>query len=508
MILVNGTIRTMDRYRPTVAELVVGGAVVGDRREGPRGRERVDLGGRCVVPGFTDSHTHFPTWSMIRGWLDLESCATLEATLERVHAAAKDALPERWLIGYGWPSGLSDATKASAREALDAATGAVPAALWSKDMHTFWLNSAGIARAAADLVADGDTVEVDDRGRPTGILRETAAWRFRERQLDVSVDEYADAVIDGIGVAHSRGVTAVHDKDGWIGAPEIWRRVRERGELTLRVWQSVPPQRVSAYEAMRAEGAEGDFLRVGYVKIFVDGSLGSGTALMRGTGGVTTTNADELVTILREVGAAGWPVAVHAIGDEANRIALDAFEATNEVWRPRGLRQRMEHAQHLHPDDVRRFAALGIACSVQFADGVLSRDAVDGLPSALAEGSFAFRTLLDSGALIVNGSDAPLTELDPLLGIRAAVLRTLDERPPWRPQQALTAIQALEASTVQPAWLCGEEHSRGRLVPGQLADLVVLDGDPVACTPEDLDSIRVVATMVGGRWVHNPPPWD
>jgi hypothetical protein len=126
----------------------------------------------------------------------------------------------------------------------------------------------------------------------------------------------------------------------------------------------------------------------------------------------------------------------------------------------------------------------------------------------LAEGSFAFRTLSDSGAVIVNGSDAPLTEFDPLLGIRAAVARTLDGRGPWRPQQALTPVEALEATTVWPAWLSGEELCRGRLVPGQLADLTVLDGDPVACAPDNLASIGVVATMVGGRWVHNPPPWD
>jgi predicted amidohydrolase YtcJ len=139
---------------------------------------------------------------------------------------------------------------------------------------------------------------------------------------------------------------------------------------------------------------------------------------------------------------------------------------------------------------------------------VLSRDAVDQLPPSVANGSFAFRTLADSGARLVNGSDAPLTELDPLLGLRAAVLRTLDERPPWRPDQALQAIEVLRASTVEPAWLCGEEHCRGKLVPGQLADLVVLDRDPVACTPEELAEIGVIATMVAGRWVHNPPPWN
>ena len=508
MILTNGTIRTLERSRPTVDELIVEGAVVRSEPLGVGRQDRIDLGGRCVVPGFTDSHVHFPTWSIIRRWVSLEGCTSLPDMLGLVAAAAAETPLDRWLVGYGWAGDLLPATGSRARHVLDGATGAVPTALWSKDMHTFWLNSEGIAKVACELDADGDTVEVDERGEPTGILREAAAFRFRERWLAFSIDEYADAVIEAIDVAHSRGVTAIHDKDGWIGAPAIWERVRDRGELGLRVWQSVPPEQMTAYEGMHKAGAEGDFLRVGYIKLFVDGSLGSGTALMLGGGGVTTTSAVDLVSIIYEASAAGWPVAVHAIGDMANRIALDALEATSEAWRPRGLRQRVEHAQHLDPDDVPRFAALGVACSVQFTDGVLSRDAVDGLPPSLAEGSFAFRTLSDSGAVIVNGSDAPLTEFDPLLGIRAAVARTLDERGPWRPEQALTVVEALEASTVWPAWLCGEERHRGRLVPGQLADLTVLDRDPVTCPSDDLASIRVVATMVDGRWVHNPPPWD
>jgi hypothetical protein len=508
MILTNGTIRTLDRARPTVDELVVEGAAVRDQPLDTDRLVRVDLGGRCVVPGFTDSHIHFPTWSIIRRWVDLEGCTSLHAMLELVAAVAVETSPDRWLVGYGWTGDLLRDTRSEARQFLDRATGTVPTALWSKDMHTFWLNSEAIARVAGELGVDGDTVEVDERGEPTGILREAAAWRFRERWLAFSIDEYADAVIEAIAVAHARGVTAIHDKDGWIGAPAIWERVRDRGELSLRVWQSVPPEQMSAHEAMHQASAEGDFLRVGYVKLFVDGSLGSGTALMLGGGGVTTEGPEDLVSIIHEASASGWPVAVHAIGDRANQIALDAFEATSQAWQPRGLRQRVEHAQHLDPDDLPRFAGLGVACSVQFTDGVISRDAVDGLGPSLAEGSFAFRTLLDSGALIVNGSDAPLTEFDPLLGIRAAAFRTLDERGPWRPEQALTVMEALEASTVQPAWLCGEENHRGRLVPGQLADLTVLSGDPVTCEPDDLAGIRVVATMVGGRWVHNPPPWD
>jgi predicted amidohydrolase YtcJ len=199
---------------------------------------------------------------------------------------------------------------------------------------------------------------------------------------------------------------------------------------------------------------------------------------------------------------------VHALGDRANRDALDAFEATREVWSTRKLRPRIEHAQLLAPEDLPRFAALGVACSVQFSHAPSDRDLADRFWAGKTDGAYAYRSLWDSGALIANGSDAPIEELDPWAGVCAGVLRTIDERPAWHPEQRLTLEQSLTATCVNPAWLAGDEHRRGRLVPGFLADLVVLDRDPFALEPEDLPSVEVVATMLGGRWVHNPPPWD
>jgi predicted amidohydrolase YtcJ len=196
-------------------------------------------------------------------------------------------------------------------------------------------------------------------------------------------------------------------------------------------------------------------------------------------------------------------VAVHAIGDRANREALDAFEATRDAWGPLGLRQRIEHAQLLAPEDLPRFAALGVACSVQFSHAPSDRDIADQFWSGKTAGAYAFRSLLDSGAVVANGSDAPIEELDPLAGIRAGVRRTIDGRDAWHPEQSLSIEQAFLATCVAPAWLARDERRRGTLVPGHAADLVVLDRDPW----DDLDA-QVVATMVGGRWVHNPPPWD
>ncbi|HEY7381715.1 MAG TPA: amidohydrolase [Gaiella sp.] len=508
MILANGVIRTLDSSLPRAATL----AVAGDRVAGGVGTheralptpDHVDLGGRCVLPAFTDSHVHFPTWSLAQTDVRLDGAASLAEALDRVrsHTAAGD-----WVRGTGWRDALWEETPSAA--ALDAVTGERPAALWAKDYHSLWLNSAALARAGGDLDVAGGVVERHEDGAPTGILREESAWRFRDRFVQVSDEEWVSATRRGIHLAHSRGVAAVHDKDGWLGAPSIFGHVHERDGLTLRVWQSLPHERIGELSALGLRSRLGDdFLRLGYLKAFMDGTLGSQTAWMLDGSGVVITSGEELQEIIRAGAAVGWPVAVHAIGDRANREALDAFAATRDTWQPLGLRQRVEHAQCLAPEDVGRFAELGVACSVQFVHGPSDRDLAERFWPDKLEGTYAFRSLWDSGAVVANGSDAPVEELDPLAGIRAGVQRSIDGRPAWRPEQAVTIEQALLASTVTPAWLAGDERHRGKLLPGYLADLVVLSRDPLECPADELESVEVVATMVGGRWVHNPPPWD
>ena len=508
MILANGVIRTMDASLPTCAAL----ALAGDRVVGGVGAhenalptpERVDLGGRCALPAFTDAHVHFPTWSL--AWRDvrLEDAASLAEALARVAAHPRRGT---WLRGTGWRDALW--AEHPSREPLDEVTGETPAALWSKDYHSLWLNSAGLARANGDLEVPGGVVERDGAGEPTGILREESAWRFRDRYVAVSEDEWVAATREGIKVANARGVGAIHDKDGWLGANAIFARIHENDGLTLRVWQSLPHDRVRELAELRIRSGLGDdYLRLGYLKAFMDGTLGSQTAWMLDASGVVITSGEELVEIVRSAAAAGWPVAVHAIGDRANREALDAFETTRDLWQPLGLRHRIEHAQCLDPADVGRFAELGVACSVQYSHAPSDRDLAERFWGERLDGTYAFRSLTESGAVVANGSDAPVEELDPLAGIAAGVRRTIDDRPGWRPEESVTVEQALHATTVAPAWLAGDERRRGTLLPGRLADLVVLDRDPVACEPDELPSVAVVATMVGGRWVHNPPPWD
>jgi predicted amidohydrolase YtcJ len=503
MILRNGTIRTLDPSLPTISSLwiaderIAGG--VGVHETSLPSPETVDLGGRCVLPGFTDSHVHFPTWALARQDVDLHDCESLAEALDRIRKAPRTG---SWLRGQGWrdadwPDGPPT------RAALDEIEAERPAMLISKDYHALWLNSAALSLAGGDLEVEGGVVVRDETGEPTGVLYEEAAWQFKGRFMHVPAEEYVEAMRDGVKVAAARGVTALHDKDGWLGAIGLWQRLEHQGSLPLRVWQSTPAERLPQLRELGLRsGAGSPLLRLGYLKTFMDGTLGSQTAWMADGSGVVITTSDELEEIVRSGAEAGWPVSVHAIGDAANKAALDAFERSGDMWRPLGLRQRIEHAQCLAVEDVARFAEVGIAVSLQFTHAPSDEQLAKRFWPDRLEGTYSFRSLLDSGALLANGSDAPVEELEPWAGVIAAVLDH------WRDDQRLTLDQALHAVCVAPAWLSHDERVRGTLVPGRYADLVVLDRDPFACEPEELREVQVVATMLGGRWTHNPPPWD
>ena len=287
----------------------------------------VNLGGRCVLPAFTDSHVHFPTWSLAQRQVKLDGCSSIEEALDRVRAA--DVAPGRWLRGYGWRDGDWSPRTEPTKELLDAVTGETPTILISKDYHSVWLNSTALAAAGGDLEVHGGVVERDAAGEPTGILREESAWRFRDRYVLTTEDEWVEATRAGLKLANSRGVGAIHDKDGWLGAPGIFQRLRDEGNLSLRVWGSIPHEQLDSAAALSLRSGFGDdHLRIGYLKCFMDGTLGSQTALMTDGSGVEITSRAELEEIIRRAAERGWPVGVHAIGDQANRNALDAFEAT------------------------------------------------------------------------------------------------------------------------------------------------------------------------------------
>jgi predicted amidohydrolase YtcJ len=491
MILHNGPVYTMDPRLPRVSALAVAGAQVAggvDVREGDAdtvGHERIDLEGRCVLPGFTDAHVHFLEWSLARLQLDLRGCGSKAEALRRVASAGGTG----WLRGRGWePVRWPDGPPSAAD--LDAVTGERPAALWSQDGHTLWLNSAALATAPA--------------GAAGGILRENDAFAFP--LPDPEPLERSRAVRAGMAEANARGVVAVHDFQR-AGGRRLWQRLDADRRLHLRVHMVVPVERLGAATALELRAGFGsELVRVGPVKVFMDGALGSGTAWMLDGSGDALVSAGELEAIAREAAASGLAVAVHAIGDGAVRAALDGLEAARDAWEQVPVSPRIEHAQCVDDADLARFGELGVTASVQPSHAMDDRDLADRAWGARAAAAYRWRDLLDARADLAFGSDAPVAELDPLAGIQAAVHRTSDEREPWYPQQGLDVADAVLGFTAGAAHAVGEHRRRGLLLPGYAADLAVLDTDIIS-HPDRIGQARVVATMLAGRWVHGAPPW-
>lgn len=505
-------VRTLDPTLPRAWGIALSGSRILSLMRGPTdlpygARDEMSIEG-CVLPGFTDAHVHFPTWALSRRELSLGDARSLEEATTTIARARHSELASsaKWIRGRGFRDALWADGKPT-RHDLDSVCSDVPVALFSHDSHTLWVNTVALDRAAeASLDIPGGVVERDDAGRPTGVLREEAAWNFYERHVMPSFEETLQAVREALPIASAQGIVAIHDKDGHRGAPECFATLAAGSELPLRVWQSLPVERLAevATQFSGFPDAITDYFTVGYIKTYMDGTLGSGTARMIGGGGVEITSCAKLQAIILEAAAQGLPVAVHAIGDQANRDALDAFEATRSTWGPLELRHRIEHAQCVDPRDVQRFASLGVAASVTFPSIASDRDIVTERWHDRLAGAFPVRSLLDVGAVVAGGSDAPIEPLDPLLGLRSAVLRTTDQRPPWKPEEAIPCVAGLRAISSAPAWLEKREHVRGSLRPGKFADLVVVDRDPCE-DARALVEARVLATMVGGTWTHGAP---
>ncbi|MDR5682810.1 MAG: amidohydrolase [Armatimonadota bacterium] len=513
----NGRIYTLDRSG-TVAQAVAawGGWIVGvgsdaQIRAAFSRFRAVDLAGGVAFPGFTDSHVHFAAFGLSLRTVNLEGAASLREAVARVAQAVAAAKPGTWVWGRGWNKNVWPEGRSPRKEDLDPISPSNPVALTSKDGHLVWCNSLALTRAG--VTADtgdppGGQIERAD-GLPTGILKEEAKV-FVSRVLPPPGDEEVEsAILQALPLAHAAGITGIHDvEDSRVfGA---FQRLHRDGRLSLRVVMGIPEQDADAAIRLGVRSGLGDqTLRVGFVKIFSDGTLGSQTASLLepyegqpDNVGIATRTQNELQVLVRRTSEAGLACAVHAIGDRANRWVLDAFEAAQPAARRFGLRQRIEHAQLLHPDDIGRFARIGVVASMQPIHCTSDRDTADRYWGRRARYAYAFRSLTDAGAVLAFGSDAPVETLDVLRGLHAAVFRRdpHDGRDPWYPQEALTVEEALRAYTNGAAYASGEEHVKGSLEEGKVCDLTVLDHDIVR-DPSSLAHARVRMTVVGGQVV-------
>lgn len=493
---------------------------------GPR-TERHDLQGRRVLPGFHDSHAHFLGGGLQLARVDLKD-APDEAEFGRRLRAFDQALPrERWMLGGKWDHELTFKGTLPNAQTLDRYVKDRPVYLQRYDGHMGLANTAALKIAGINENTPDPPGGVIDRlpgtRIPSGILRDQAQQLILEHLPAPTDEEIREAIHAAMKAASRHGITTIQDMDG-NDPPSRARMLRilhslaQQGRLTVRLNIHWP---IARWKELETVGITTDFgndlIRLGGVKGFMDGSLGASTARMfepyladPQNRGVFVTDPATMRNWVRAADQAGLLVAIHAIGDEANSQMLDIFSGIAREKGSPACRFRIEHAQHLRPADYPRFSAGGVIASMQpyhvIDDG---RWAENRIGAKRCASSYAFRSLLDAGAILAFGSDWPVAPLNPLLGIDAAVnRRTLDGKHPhgWFPEQAITVTEAIKAYTLGSAYAARQEHDRGTLATGKYADFVVLDRDPMDPAQKDhLSRIRVLRTVLGGRTVFVAP---
>ena len=482
------------------------------------GTRVIDLDGRFVCPGFIDCHVHISSWALVASGrrIDLEGSETLSEALQRVREGLRLTPLGGWLQGRGWDKNQWPEGRFPAAADLDAVTGETPTALRSHDGHSLWVNSAAMKLAGIpDRIDDppGGRILRDDAGRSSGVFQESASGLVQEHVPAPTLREITDALGEALPKASALGLTGAHNCEG-ADALRALQRLRDDGELTLRVTQYPPAGSLEHVAELGLTSGFGDeWLRIGGLKAFLDGALGAQTAAMlepyegSENAGVLTMSPEELQELALRATRAGMPLALHAIGDRAVRIALDAFQAARRDCDSPWPRHRLEHAQHVHPGDIARCAELGIIASVQPAHMLADIDICELRLGARSRWAFPLRSLLSGGVRLAFGSDAPVETMDPLAGFRSALARQRRNGTPpegWHPQEKLTPTQALRAYTTDAALAAGEETIKGSLEAGKLADFIMLSED-ILCLPiEGLAEVEVVATVVGGRPTHDP----
>lgn len=472
--------------------------------------EVVDRRGCVLTPGLTDAHIHLVGYGFSLSNVQLEGTRSVAEAVGRVRDRITRTPSGTWILGAGFDRSLWGLEGYPKAAWLDEIAPDHPVVMRSRDGHSLWVNTkvlaiAGIHAGTPD--PDGGLIVRDERGNPSGTVLENAMNLVRRAMPSPPFESVVDAARAGAQDLASRGFTAVHTMA--LEPPEYLRAVMEleaRGELPLRVWACVPHAQLESIAAIGLRGdtglraaRDGASVRISGIKFFTDGALGSRTAWMleayNGFPNDTGVMVDSPQTILERGRWAlelGFSPVVHAIGDRANREVLNVFEELKPLADARGIRLRLEHAQHLNPNDIPRFGQLGIVASVQpihVPGDVLN---IEGLLGAeRAASTYAFRSLLETGASLALGSDAAVATPDPIQGIRAAVERLDLNGQPWHLEQALTRQETLEGYTKGAALAAGWEGWYGRIAPGFAADFTVWDGDPTLETANSIEALRV-----------------
>jgi predicted amidohydrolase YtcJ len=521
LAIVNARVWTGDARRPWADAVLVRGEHIESVGSSAEVKKRagasvktIDAKGMMVAPGFIDAHVHFLDGGFALASVQLRDATTKAEFIRRIKAFAATVPAGTWILNGDWDH-TNWGGELPERAWIDSVTPNNPVWINRLDGHMHLANS--LALAAAKVTREtrdvpGGTIVRDGAGEPTGILKDNALGLMSAAIPDASMEMNLRALDAAMSYVAERGVTSVHHMGGW-GDLAVFRRAHDAGALRTRISAAVP---LSTWARLRDEVAargRGDtWLRIGGLKGFVDGSLGSHTAAMLepftdapNDRGLLVNTEKNLHDWTAGADKAGLQVIVHAIGDRAIRTQLDVYEQVARADGPRDRRFRIEHAQHIAPPDIVRFGKLGVIASMQpyhaIDDG---RWADKVIGPTRAKGTYAFKSLLDHGATVAFGSDWFVAPPTPLVGIYAAVTRrTLDDLHPdgWVPEQKITVEQALHAYTTGSARAGFQEKEIGMLRPGMLADLVMIDHDITRVKPESIRDARVMLTMVGGRVV-------
>jgi len=489
-----------------------------------------DAGGRLVLPGLCDAHIHLSHYSLGLREVRLADTHSRGEMLDRIREAATRTAPGAWIVGQGWNESRWGDTDFPTAAEIDTATGSdVPTIFYRSDMHSAVVNSASLRLAGITTATPnppGGVIDRDANGQPTGFLRELAIDLVSQHVPPPTAAEHDTALQAGMAALHRLGITAVHAqriKDGDDG-PREWAsllRLRETGKLHLRVACNVAAHEMGHLAGLGLRTGFGDdYLRIGHVKVFTDGSLGSRTAWLLApfiklspdeadSYGVSVTPPAQMAAEFRRAVELGFPISVHAIGDRANRVCLDIFEELAGSAPAPTIPHRIEHVQIIDPADLPRLAQLGITASVQ---PIHATDDMDTAALFLGERGahmYNFRSLIESGALVAFGSDAPVADPNPFVGIHAALVRQRVERlssPSWYGDECISLEQAIYAYTLGAARAAGWERAIGSITPGKRADVIVLEQDLFALSSEEIwagavAGTSVVATIFDGRIV-------
>ncbi len=478
------------------------------------GSQNLDLHNQTIIPGLTDSHIHLEEYALSLTRINCDAPTKAEC-LQTVKEKVQQEPPGKWILGHGWDHNIwgSDLPLI---EDLDKVAPANPAYLTGKSMHIAWVNHRALELAGIDANTkdpSGGRIERNLHGEPTGMLTDTAVLLV-EKVIPLPAIEGCIAPFTvAIQNLNNVGITSVHEFDEVHGI-RVLQQLHSEKKLNLRIFKGIP--RTFLDEAM-AEGWQtgkgDDWLRIGPLKLFSDGALGSRTAWMLEPydgypedRGLSLISHEELTQIGKKVLSAGISLAVHAIGDQAIRTVIDSFEQLRKFENTQNLHPatlRIEHLQLINPVDIPRLAKTGIVASMQPIHATSDASMADRLWGERVKSAYAWKSILDAGAMLIFGSDCPVENPNPFWGIHAAVTRESRDSSshPWHPEQAIDFMQALKAYTINPAIAADQGDRLGMLKTGYAADLVCLSENPLNSNPIGLYNIRVNSVMLAGKWL-------